>query len=178
MPPTASATSAATNIVDTSHSFSASVRVKLPNVAGRQVALSENRTGTSGFTLGILSQDLSDPDEPKATWAFTMPNPNGSNELVVKSLPTSYQAGTWVYLTGVYDSWDHTLSLYINRDAFYTTKTLPPTKDSVGALRIGTGTAANIAYPINGQVDDVRIYPGPIDNDAIFADMLDSSPTS
>jgi hypothetical protein len=178
MPPTASATSAATNIVDTSHSFSASVRVKLSNVAGRQVALSENRTGTSGFTLGVLSQDLSDPEEPKATWAFTMPNPNGSNELLVKSVPTSYQAGVWVYLTGVYDSWDHTLTLYINRDAFYTTSSLPPTTDSVGALRIGTGIAANVAYPINGQVDDVRIYPGPIDNDAVAFDMDDSSPTN
>jgi hypothetical protein len=126
-----------------------------------------------------LSQDLSDPLDPKAVWAFTMPNPDGPGELTVTSDPTGYQAGDWVYLTGIYDSGAHSLTLFVNiEDGLYTTSNLPPTKDSAGAVRVGTGTSANVAYPINGQIDDVRIYPGPIDNDAIKFDFAHSSPTS
>ncbi|WP_460664952.1 LamG-like jellyroll fold domain-containing protein [Kribbella swartbergensis] len=174
---TGTASSAATNIVDTSRSFSASVRVKLPNTPGRQVALSEDRAGTSGFSLGVLSQNLADPAEPKAVWFFSMPDPDGSGDLTVTSAPTPYAAGDWVYLTGVYNSGDHSLTLFVDTQA-YSKSELPPTRDSAGAVRMGTGTAAGVAYPVDGQVDDVRIYPGPIDDDAVKTDMADSAPTS
>lgn len=170
--------SPASDIVDTSRSFSASVRVKLGNTPGRQIALSEDRAGTSGFMLGVQSQDLSDPGDPKAVWSFSIPNPNGSGELSVLSQPTPYLAGDWVYLTGIYDSGEHTLTLYVGEDAVATTADIPPTTDAPGLLRVGTGTVAGVARPIDGQVDDVRIYPGPIDNAAVYTDLYDSAPTN
>jgi hypothetical protein len=130
-----SAASAASNIVDTSRSFSVSVRVKLANVAGRQIALSEDRSGTSGFSLGVLSQDLADPGDPKAVWSFSIAKPGGTSEISVVSQPTSYLAGEWVYLTGVYDSGEHTLTLFVDEEAVNTVAEIPPTPACQGELR-------------------------------------------
>ncbi|MFF0270720.1 LamG-like jellyroll fold domain-containing protein [Kribbella sp. NPDC004536] len=173
-----SAGSAASNIVDTSRSFSVSTRVKLGNVAGRQIALSEDRSGTSGFTLGVKSQDLSDPGDPKAVWSFSVANPTGSGDIEVTSPPSGYLAGDWVYLTGIYNSGEHTLTLFVNEKAVALKAAVTPTADAPGLLRLGTGTVSGVAYPMEGQVDDTRIYPGPIDDAAVFTDMYDTAPTN
>ncbi|MET9274464.1 LamG-like jellyroll fold domain-containing protein [Kribbella sp. NPDC003557] len=166
------------DILDTTRSFSASVRVKLSNKPGRQIAISEDRTGTSGFTLGVLSQNLADPGEPKATWAFTMADPDGSGEITAVSEELPYLAGEWVYLTGVYDSTNQTMALYVN-DETYVKAGLPFTMlDGDGALRLGTGMSGGTSLPVQGQIDDARIYPGPIDESTVLTDMADSSPTS
>ncbi|TCC44624.1 LamG domain-containing protein [Kribbella capetownensis] len=170
--------SPASDIVDTSRSFSASVRVKLGNTPGRQIALSEDRAGTSGFTLGVLSQNLSDPGDPKAVWSFSIANPKGSGDISVVSPPTSYLAGDWVYLTGVYDSGEHTLTLFVGEEAVAAKSDVAPTADAPGLLRVGTGMVAGVASPIDGQADDVRMYAGPIDDAAVYKDLYDSAPTN
>jgi hypothetical protein len=177
LPGNAFASPAVNDLLDTTRSFSASIRVKLSNKPGRQIAISEDRSGTSGFTVGVLSQNLSDPGDPKATWAFTMADPDGSGELTAVSEELPYMAGEWVYLTGVYDSGRRTMTLYVNDEA--SVRTLLPLSmlDGDGALRLGTGMSGATSFPVQGQIDDARIYPGPIDESTILTDMGDSNPT-
>ncbi|MBB6570712.1 LamG domain-containing protein [Kribbella sandramycini] len=175
--PSSTAASTATDIVDTSRSFTASVRVKLANTPGRQIALSENRAGTSGFVLGVQSQDLSDPESPKAVWEFTMPHPSGTGLMTVVSTPTPYLAGSWVYLTGRYDSGRHAMTLFVNETAYGVENPadpLPPTKDYPGALRLGFGTVGGSNFPLDGHVDDGRVYPHPVEDATVRTDMGDS----
>jgi hypothetical protein len=181
MPGNNSATSSAANIIDTSRSFSVSARVRLAPKAGRQVAVSEDRPGTSGFTLGALSQDLTLPDEPKVVWSFSIANPNGSGEVIAKSLPTSYSAGDWVYLTGVYNSVDRSMVLFVNEDLVKESAASVPgtvaAPDGAGPLRLGLSTSANVQTNfLEGALDDIRIYPGPIDGTVVATDFRDSFP--
>ncbi|WP_344148736.1 LamG-like jellyroll fold domain-containing protein [Kribbella yunnanensis] len=179
--PSSSATSSATDVLDTSQSFSVSVRVRLANVLGRQVAMSEGRAGGSGFTLGVLSQDLSDPDSPQAVWAFTIPDANGGEAAIVKSVPEPYIAGTWVYLTGRYNAVDKSLTLTRYDDTgskSWASEAAAATTDGPGAIRLGTGTVSGVSHAMDGQVDDARIYPGAIDDAAIHKDYYDSPSTN
>ncbi|WP_405060621.1 hypothetical protein OG474_03025 [Kribbella sp. NBC_01505] len=181
LPPTGSATSAATDILNTNKSFTVSARVKLSNKAGRQIAFSENRTGSSAFTLGVLSQDLTDPDNPTAVWGFSIPDANGVERSIVRSDPLPYIGGDWVYLVGRYNDRDRSMTLNVIADQvdspFSATAAATPV-DSAGAVRLGSGAVAGTSYPMDGQIDDVRVYPGPIDDDAVFQDDLNSSPTN
>lgn len=182
MPGNNSAASAAANIIDTSRSFSVSARVRLAAKPGRQVAVSEDRPGTSGFTLGAFSQDLTLPDEPKVVWSFSVADPDGSGEVFERSLPTSYSPGEWVYLTGVYDSFDRSMTLFVNDILVTKQPTVVPgtvaVPDGIGALRLGQSTSANLQTNfLQGEIDDVRIYPGPIDGTVVFNDFYNSFPT-
>jgi hypothetical protein len=180
MPGDATAASAATNIIDTSRSFTVSARVRLGSKTGRQVAVSEDRPGTSGFMLGALSQDLTDPDDPKALWSFSIPDPDGSGEISAELLKP-YVVGNWVYLTGVYDSVARQLTIYVDAESKENAEVSGKVTaaDGVGPLRMGLGIGGGIpTYFLDGQIDDVRIYPGPIDLGTVKMDMADSNPTS
>ncbi len=182
------AATAASNVVDTSRSFSVSARVRLAAKPGRQVVVSEDRTGAGGFTLGALSQDLTDPDDLKAVWSFSLPDPDGSGEIAASSLPMPYSVGDWVYLTGVYNSAERQMALFVDGvqmtflvdGAEVKTIEVPGTArvaDGTGPLRLGLSHNAGVPTSLmDGQIDDVRIYPGPIDDTIVDVDMADSDP--
>lgn len=182
LPGTSSIATAASNIIDTSRSFTVSARVKAGAKATRQVAVSEDRAGTGGFMLGFDHWDLTDPDERKAVWSFAIPDPDGTGQVVVQSPAIGYELGDWIYLTGYYNSADRKLSLTLDDDAFETTIDVPGTvtaPDGTGQLRIGSALDAGVQnHFLDGQVDDVRIYPGPIDEAALSQNYDDSTPTS
>jgi hypothetical protein len=181
LPGTSSIATGASNIIDTSRNFTVSARVKVGAKATRQVAVSEDRAGTGGFMLGFDHWDLTDPDERKAVWSFAIPDPDGTGQVVVKSAPIGYELGDWIYLTGYYNSADRQLSLTLDDDAFETSVEVPGTvtaPDGTGQLRIGSALDAGVQnYFLDGQVDDVRIYPGPIDEAALSQNYEDSTPT-
>ncbi|MFF1821364.1 LamG-like jellyroll fold domain-containing protein [Kribbella sp. NPDC058245] len=179
LPPTDSAASAMTNMLDTSHSFTVSARVRLSDQGGRRIAFSEDGAGTSGFTLGAVSQDLSDPDNRTVVWGFSLPGADGTETAIVRSDVSPYVAGDWVYLVGRYDERVRSMKLDVIDSLAHTfyAKTAPSAPvDRAGVLRLGVGSVSGTTYPLDGQIDDVRTYPGVIDDDAIFQDDRDSSP--
>lgn len=181
LPAAATATSTTPNVIDTSRSFSVSARVRLGAVAGRHVAVSEDRTGSGGFMLGALNLDVSDELEPRVTWGFSIPDPDGSGQITAATEPGGYAVGDWVYLTGVYDSTTRYLQLYVDETPA-TPVAVPGTAvapDGTGPLRIGGALDGGVqTHSLNGEVDDVRIYPGPIESTVVNNDRLDSNPTT
>ncbi|WBQ07543.1 LamG-like jellyroll fold domain-containing protein [Kribbella sp. CA-293567] len=184
----ATVASADPDIVDTSRSFTVSARVAIGTKTTRQVAVSEDRAGSGGFTLGLQSMDLADPGEPKASWSFSIPDPNGTGQVTVVSAARAYSPGDWVYLTGIYDSTRRELSLLVDgNDVTPPLKIgaddvpisllpgIKPAPDGTGQFRVGSALVNGTqSYFLNGKVDDVRIYPGPIDEDTIDQDALET----
>ncbi|MEV8378122.1 LamG-like jellyroll fold domain-containing protein [Kribbella sp. NPDC056861] len=181
LPGTSSIATAASNVVDTSRNFTVSARVRVGAKTTRQVAVSEDRAGAGGFMLGFLRWDLTNPDERKAVWSFSIPDPDGTGQITVASEPISYELGDWVYLTGSYNSADRELSLVLGDNQHQTTIEVPGTAtapDGTGVLRLGSALDAGVQnHFLDGQVDDVRIYPGPIDEATLSINYEDSTPT-
>ncbi|MFC9692914.1 hypothetical protein ACFTSF_30470 [Kribbella sp. NPDC056951] len=181
LPGTASIATGASNIVDTSRSFTVSARVRIGDNTSRQVAVSEDRAGAGGFMLGFLRWDTSDPDERRAIWGFSIPDPDGTGQVTVESDSFGYEPGDWIYLTGSYNSADRELSLVLNDYAQESVAAVPGIKaapDGTGQLRIGSALDGGVQkHFLKGQVDDVRIYAGPIDGAALSTNYEDTSPT-
>jgi hypothetical protein len=180
--------STASDIVDTSRSFTVSARVAIGPKTTRQVAVSEDRAGSGGFTLGLQSMDLTDPGEPKASWSFSIPDPNSTGQITIVSAPATYLPGSWIYLTGMYDSVSRELSLLVDgHDVTPPLKTgadgalisllpgIKPAPDGTGQFRVGSALVNGAQnYFLNGKVDDVRIYPGPVDDNTIDQDVAEA----
>lgn len=176
--------STASDIVDTSRSFTVSARVAIGTKTTRQVAVSEDRAGSGGFTLGLQSMDLTDPGDPKASWSFSIPDPNSTGQITIVSPPAAYSPGNWIYLTGMYNSASRELSLLVDGDdvtpplkvgsdgaQISLLPGIKPAPDGTGQLRVGSALVNGAQnYFLNGKVDDVRIYPGPVDEHTIDQD--------
>jgi hypothetical protein len=177
MPGDATAATAAHDILDSANSFTVSIRVRPGPAATRQVAMSEDRPGTSSFLLGLDSQDLTDPEDPKATWSFSIPDPDGTGELTVQSAPIPYEPSGWTYLTGIYNAVRRTLTLWVNAEpAGELENVSPPASDGVGPLRLGFAIGNGVpSYFFDGDVDDARVYPVAVPESTILTDKNDSN---
>ncbi len=79
----------------------------------------------------------------------------------------SSEVGKWVHLVGVYDAQTKKIWLYVNGDRVDDGTVNTPWQ-ATGGLQIGRGKVAGQATDFwNGNVDDVRMYTGPLDRDRI-----------
>jgi hypothetical protein len=128
------------------------------------VSLDGAAGGTSKFRLGHW-RDRNQFSE--GVWVFEMPEADGTiTKAAVPIVPSDLEA--WVHLAGVYDKATGKLWLYVNG----TRKgdgTLNVPWNAEGGLQIGRGVdpTGNPSQYLNGQVDDVRLYSGRLDDNRI-----------
>jgi hypothetical protein len=176
----ATTATAASNIVDASQNFSVAALVKLDIKSNRQVIVSEDRPGTSGFALGTNEMtwigkdtaDTSDDDQNdrKVKWNFTVATNNGP--FGVTSDWIAYDAADWAHVTGVFTKSTGRLDLYVN-GVWAVGGTLPAgssVADGTGPFR--TGLSIDNSATTNffrGFIEDVYLYNGRVDDNLIQA---------
>ncbi|WP_432850720.1 LamG-like jellyroll fold domain-containing protein [Amycolatopsis sp. CA-161197] len=142
----------AQSVVDTSHSFTASVWVNLTTLSGGyQTFLTQQGSSVGSFYLEYES------DVNK--WAFVRFNADtpGAVSRIWGSVTPA--AGTWTHLVGTYDATSGTMTLYVNGTAAGTATDTTPW-NGTGPLVIGRGFYGGAANNYtNGSVTDVQIYP-------------------
>jgi hypothetical protein len=138
-------------VVNTTTSFSVAAWVKLTSTMGSAVAVSQDGTRTSGFTLGYdaatgrWAAGLAGSDVDSPTWTLAL---SGARA----------QANVWTHLVLVYDAGAHQVVLYVNGVAA-TPAAITMGWNATGALAIGRGRTAGVAARYwSGGVDDVRVY--------------------
>ncbi|MFI0793272.1 LamG-like jellyroll fold domain-containing protein [Micromonospora rubida] len=140
-------------VVRTTGSFTVAAWVKLTDSGVRRVAVSQQATNTSGFSLEYSRE--------RDRWAFTVPHDDRSmpsmdrvSTVVSAGAP---QLGTWTHLTGVYDAGASELRLYVNgRFANVVTHRRP--WSARGPLQIGrVWWNGGWQAPWKGVVDQVRV---------------------
>lgn len=165
------ASSSAGDLIDAAGSYTAAARVRLGTKSGRQVAISEERPGKSSFTLGALSQDLSDPDDRRVVWAFTVLDPSDPTKEIRAVTPAmAYDPSGWVYLTGVYNAADHSVSIWIDGVHKQTVWSRFHLLNVDGAGQLRVGRAVDNSTDDHfwlGVVDDLAIFNGPLNGPAI-----------
>jgi hypothetical protein len=164
----------ATNLVDSTENFSVGLRVKPDIKSNRQVIVSEDRPGISGFTLG--SSEMSwknkdtpdpsddDPDDRTIRWAFTLATSTGNFQLVTD--PIAYNAASvaetdrWVYLFATYNKGTKTATLYVN--GVPTSAAVTGTVvDGTGPFRTGLGIdGGSVTHFYRGYIDDLILFDG------------------
>jgi hypothetical protein len=178
--------SAASNIIDTSQSFTVAARVKLDIKSNRQVIVSEDNPGRSSFTLGTsemtwTGRDGSEPEDQSDRWVkwnFTVSTSNGP--VTTETDFVNYKAGDWAHVVGVFDRSTRDLQIYVDGIlrqkvvAGTAVATKIPVKTSVvdgtGPFRTGLGIDNSaVNYWFRGLVDDVNVYNGLIGDDSIQA---------
>jgi hypothetical protein len=166
----------ATNLVDSTENFSVGVRVKPDIKSNRQVIVSEDRPGISGFTLGSSEmtwkgKDTPDPSDDDTdvlwiTWQFTLATSAGTFEMVTE--PIVYNAAAlaeterWVYLFATYNKGTKTATLYVNgADNPVTAQVRGTVVDGTGPLRTGLGIDGGSAtHFYRGYLDDLILFDG------------------
>jgi hypothetical protein len=125
-------------------------------------AVSQDGTAASGFVLSFRPSDNK--------WSFGMAggdnSATGYNEAVAFHTPL---AGTWTHLTGVYDADTGQLRVYVDGELSGVGTHATPWHAGAG-LQIGrsrSGTSLTGFWP--GEVDDVRVYQGVVDDATIAA---------
>lgn len=129
---------------DTARTFALSAWVRpAATDSPMTVASQDAADGTSAFTLGLRPT----ADSP-ATWAFRY----GATTLTGGSA----SAGGWAHLTGLYDTEDDTLRLYVNgKEVASETGVAPVT--APGAFQIGRARGDGGAR-WQGEIGDVRVW--------------------
>lgn len=102
--------SADSGVVNTTQSFSVSAWVYLTDGTTTRTAVSEPGTYSSGF---YLKYDDNNPSNPLWGFALTESDTVGPVFDEASSSATA-QTDTWVFLAGVYDAANQTVSLYVN----------------------------------------------------------------
>ncbi|CAL9632640.1 LamG-like jellyroll fold domain-containing protein [Streptomyces sp. enrichment culture] len=129
---------------DTAETFALSAWVRpAATDAPMTVASQDAADGTSAFTLGLRPT----ADGP-ATWAFRY----GGTTLTGGSA----SAGGWAHLTGLYDTEDDTLRLYVNGEEVASETGVAPTS-APGAFQIGRARG-DAGARWRGEIGDVRVW--------------------
>ncbi|MCG5437607.1 LamG-like jellyroll fold domain-containing protein [Micromonospora foliorum] len=140
-------------VVRTTGDFTVAAWVKLTDTGVRRVAVSQQATQTSGFSLEYSRE--------RNRWAFTVPHDDRTttsldrvSTVVSTAAP---QLNTWTHLTGVYDAAASELRLYVNgRFANVVTHRRP--WSARGPLQIGRAWWGGAwQAPWKGVVDQVRV---------------------
>ena len=145
---------ASSALIDTTHSFTVSAWVNLSNTNGYQTFVSKDGSQVSGFYLQLRGDTN--------RFAFTRiayDSPAGLG--TIASAPSIIpQPGEWYHLTGVYDSVNQTISLYVN-GTLQQTQSFVPNWQASGPFVVGRGFFnGNKVDFVSGRIDDVRIYSG------------------
>lgn len=185
-PSMAQTATTATQLIDSTKSFSVSAWVKPTANDRNYTAVSEAGPQNSGFFLG---EGLQSPGATPAKWRFciaTQINATPSSTCVYAN--DAVDLNHWSYLTGIWDAANKELRIVVNKGAnaqvtdapvFYT---LPQGEKSAnGTLVIGSSVSGGIVSDqFAGRISDPSIYPGVIDdrqlhNLANGADPADNS---
>ncbi|MBD7917821.1 DUF4214 domain-containing protein [Cellulomonas sp. Sa3CUA2] len=162
-------------VVRTDGSYSVMATVRLDDVAGTYVAVSQSGTQTSGFALGHRA----DPACPEGTgghcWAFwTTGTDSASATPVVVRSDVPARAGQWVQLTGIRNAGTGQLDLAVcaygapgelmtPQPVLAGVLTAPTGWAAGGAFQVGRGgTTAAPQHGWKGAVNQVRTYTGPL----------------
>ena len=148
-------------VLETNKSFSVSAWVKLDQAAQGSIRTAVAQIGStrSAFYLGYN----------KVGWAFWVRDGDDSGSFAMaKSAYTLPAQPEWVHLIGVYHAPRQTsarkIELYVNGRLAVTAPATDGVFNAGGPLTIGRaqfdGSANNYW---NGQIDDVRVFPGPLD---------------
>ncbi len=179
--PTDAATSAGP-VVATDGSFWVSAFLR-PDVADRTaVAVSQDGTVVSGFTLGL--QQGADCQTPSGTcWAFSMAGADQAGATSATARAQSpVQAGSWSHVVGVHDATAGTVSLYVcevgtaDNPAFgeptlAATVPFDATWSATGSLRLGAGQRDGaVVDGFVGTLDQAQVKEGvPTGSDLVRA---------
>jgi len=139
-------------VLNTTNSYTVSAWVKLNNTNGFATIVSQGDANAASFYLQYSHSDNA--------WSFVSPSQNSTTP---SSFPRAFAntpptLNAWTHLTGVFDSGNDSMSLYVN-GAIVATATNPSPWASSGQLAIGgvklTGGAGDF-FP--GEISDVQLY--------------------
>ncbi|WP_127549373.1 LamG-like jellyroll fold domain-containing protein [Actinoplanes sp. OR16] len=138
-------------VVDTSKTFSVAAWVKLADTTRDRVAVSQDGSGTPGFTLGY--------EAATKKWAFKIPAMDVTSLGEWKVLSTGDAvANKWTHLIGVFDTENRKIHLIVNgvsqsltaRQSFFTSR---------GSVQIGRARdRAGYRDMWQGDISDVVLY--------------------
>ncbi|HEY9391138.1 MAG TPA: LamG domain-containing protein [Mycobacteriales bacterium] len=137
--------------VATDRNLTVAAWVRLDNRTATGVAVSQNGTDRSGFTLGY--------DQSTDRWQFAVPGADSDQATVdVARSDVAPDLGVWTHLAGVYDLGTGQASLYVN-GTLTGTASRAAGWDASGTVQIGRAQASGAAADFwAGGVDEVRVY--------------------
>lgn len=155
-------------VVGNDGSFSVSTWVDVSSCSGSCVALSQDGTSVSGFTLGYQSSCTVGTSKG-ACWAFTMPASDSTSAVVnaADSAPGTASTGKWTQITGVYDATHEQMQIYVNGVLAGWTgalAVLPWAATASGLLHIGSSwtSATGVTDFLPGNISAACVFYGPL----------------
>ncbi|MEY9965988.1 hypothetical protein ABIA33_004043 [Streptacidiphilus sp. MAP12-16] len=139
-----------TPVVDTSKSFTVSVRVLGDSPSGNRAVVSQGAGSFYSFSIGrVLSGGGNH-------WVFKVQSPGGGSKSVLSKGAAALNQ--WTVLTGVYDVSSHQLRLYVN-GAQQGILDVPGIQESTGGLQIGrVRSNSQWVDPWHGAVTDIQAW--------------------
>jgi len=140
--------STATDVIDTTGSFTVSAWVRLTDRSEARVIASQNAPGISSFYL--MYQQYSD------RWEFTVPSAVQQPIWQTAQSTSVPRLGVWTHLTGVYDASANQLRLYVGGRLEGIRNNTTALQGNRGPWRIGRSwSGAHFA----GNISDLRAWP-------------------
>jgi glucose/arabinose dehydrogenase/chitodextrinase len=120
--------------------------------------------GTGGYQLDTTE------DAGHRGVGFKLTNASGGD--MIRYGATTLQAGSWYYVTGVYNGFAKTMDVYVNGvlDNGTTAGTITTTQQT-STSNFAVGSRASGQFPFAGRIDDVRVYPRALSATEIQSDM-------
>ena len=146
---------AATGIVDTRQSFTATAWVKLNATGGWQTFVSQAGTNVNKFWLQKRA------DNGRFSFVLSDADADGSGQARVDSAAVA-EANRWYHLAGVYDATAGVVKLYVD-SVLQGTTPHTSTWDATGPTLVGAargGSPAGRVDVVNGQIDHVNLVAG------------------
>jgi len=149
-------------IVGSNGSFAVSAWVRAAACATTCVAVSQDATQTSGFSLAYR-RSCTASGQTGPCWLFTMPEADSKSAPVhqAQSLPGTAHIGKWIQLTGGYDAAHQALTLYVNGiQAGQLVGAAPWTAPAAGPLRLGGVLPGAADSSWTGRISNVCVFYG------------------
>lgn len=152
----------ASAVIDTNRSFTVTAWVKLAAGGQNRMVLTQDGTTVSGMYLGYDGLFT-------GRWAFWMPDADtiGAPAAMARADTAPVEYNTWTHLAAVYDHEADTIALYVD-GMLAATAPRPASWSAAGATQIGRGKYGVQTDYWSGTIDDVRVFPGPLDEGQIF----------
>ncbi|MFF3066595.1 LamG domain-containing protein, partial [Oerskovia sp. NPDC057915] len=173
-------------VLDTSGSFSVTSLVKLEDASTVRVAVSQDGQRFGAFKLGHLPKEYC--GGPNSCWGFWMSSDDSSGVPVFATSTLPVKTNSWVYLTGVRDAGQGTISLYAcevgtpsqvgNGEPVLTTTNYTPTVawSAGGPLQLGRAMVdGRHSEGWVGVIDDVRAYKSVVTEASVRRDCQNAA---
>ncbi|PZF79455.1 hypothetical protein C1I92_31040 [Jiangella anatolica] len=148
--------------------YTATAWVRLTDTAANRTAVSQDGQYVSGLRLGFSG----------GQWTAIAARSDVASSpplTTVSATSPSVATNTWTHLAAVYDATAKTFTLFVNGDQAGQATNVTQTHPFSGPMRIGGGQVGGAGVePWRGSIDDVRIYPAPLDAQSIQRVMNDS----